>query len=1012
MKRLDPALCAVCAMRRFLAKFRAAMTQLSANEATERIAGAGRVPLSERPLVADDENTVISSPEQPRADTKQEVAAATSTGDEIRNRLFPSNGVLKGEEVGVRLAHFEITGRLGSGGMGAVFKATDLELARDVALKVLHPASAQDPSLIARFRNEARACAQLNHDNIARVYYADSQEGMYFIAYEYASGRTIRDLIVERGRLSAADTINYAIQVTLALNHTAAAGIVHRDIKPSNIMLTNSGRVKVVDLGLARRETTDSIGDITVAGTTLGTFDYIAPEQARDPRNADQRSDIYSLGCTMYHMLTGRPPYPEGTALQKLLDHQGKSAPDPRTLNSSIPEEIAAIMRKMMANEPEARYQAPGLLLNDLIQMAQILGLQSVPAEGIVWRKLGPAGTRQPLGAVWVFVSVLLICVTAVFLHSAPRTELVADNGEFDDGNLGTPVNQLDSVKGGPEFGSPSGSAHASPEANPAVAPTVSPRTGIPPETVPAVVSGDSLPTPFPVIPPAESLLFPIVSPFNSSVVRMGLSRQQAPIPDVNNSKEMSGPFVLQRSSGTTDSFRTLKAAIADARSGDAVLLRYNGYPDDLPTQRPVRVFGMDLIIRAADGYRPTLVFDGDPEGTVSPGQIISLRGNGKLTLLDLDLRVVARDDLSADRWSLFHCTGPNKIELTNVSIDFRNSDGQPAALFDLAGEASGPDADGAGETEISLNRVICRADADGFQIASQVRGRIELKDCGVALKGSLINNRGDTSMAPMRGAVDVLLNHVTCITSAPMLSMDDTDSLRPGNLQRLMPRLSVSSEACVFAAQGTDRRLMLTDGTSVVEDLETLVSWNGFNNLYDGFEIYWQIDSPALDYAPRRRNFAEWIRNWDDRMDSEETNADVLPESAWQNDGWKGSASDRWLLDLTPSSFELNPAIFMPGVPNLQKARDGRVPGVNSTELPPFPQHAPATVNPSNDATPGPLAEPATAANSSASGSTVPDLSRVPDVAPPTSDNDSGVAPPSGSAPLVQKAKPDFPDE
>lgn len=1012
MKRLDPALCAVCAMRHFLAKFRAAMTQLSANEATERIAGAGRVPLSERPLVADDENTVISSPEQPRTESKQEVVAATPTGDEIRNRLFPSNGVLKGEEVGVRLAHFEITGRLGSGGMGAVFKATDLELARDVALKVLHPASAQDPSLVARFRNEARACAQLNHDNIARVYYADSQEGMYFIAYEYASGRTIRDLIVERGRLSAADTINYAIQVTLALNHTAAAGIVHRDIKPSNIMLTNSGRVKVVDLGLARRETTDSIGDITVAGTTLGTFDYIAPEQARDPRNADQRSDIYSLGCTMYHMLTGRPPYPEGTALQKLLDHQGKSAPDPRTLNSSIPEEIAAIMRKMMANEPEARYQAPGLLLNDLIQMAQILGLQSVPAEGIVWRKLGPAGTRQPLGAVWVFVSVLLICVTAVILHSAPRTEPLADNGEFDDGNLGTPVNQLDSVKGGPDFGSQSGSAPVSPEANAAVAATVSPRTDISPETTPAGVNGDALSTPFPAVPPADSMLFPIVSPFNSSVVRMGFSRQQAPIPDASNIKVMSGPFVLQRSSGTTDSFRTLKAAVADARSGDAVLLRYNGYPDDLPTQRPVRVFGMDLIIRAADGYRPTLVFDGDPEGTVSPGQIISLRGDGKLTLLDLDLRVVARDDLTADRWSLFHCTGPNKIELTNVSIDFRNSDGQPAALFDLAGEASGPDTDGAGETEISLNRVICRADADGFQIASQVRGRIELKDCGVALNGSLINNRGDTSMAPMRGAVDVLLNHVTCITSAPMLSMDDTDNLRPGNLQRLVPRLSVNSEACVFAAHGTDRRLMLTDGTSIVEDLETLVSWNGFNNLYDGYEIYWQIDSPTLDYAPRRRNFAEWIRNWDDRMDSEETNADVLPESAWQNDGWKGSASNRWLLDLTPSSFELNPAIFIPGGLNLQKARDGRVPGVNSAELPPFPQHAATTANPSNDVTPGPLTEPTTAANTTASGSTVQGTTRVPDVAPPTGDNGSGAASPPGSAPLVQKAKSDFPNE
>ena len=427
----------------FSALFRATMTQHSANEASEPIATTAHVPLSERPLVADDENTVISSPEQPRVESRLELISTSAVSDAIRNRLFPSNGVFSGEEVGIRLAHFEITGRLGSGGMGAVFKATDLELARDVALKILHPSSSQDASLIARFRNEARACAQLNHDNIARVYYAGSQDGMYFIAYEFASGRTIRDLIVENGRLSPSDTINYAIQVTLALNHTAAAGIVHRDIKPSNIMLTTSGRVKVVDLGLARRDTTDSIGDITVAGTTLGTFDYIAPEQARDPRNADERSDIYSLGCTMYHMLTGRPPYPEGTALQKLLDHQGKSPPDPRTLNSSVPEEIAAIMRKMMANNPEARYQAPGLLLNDLIQMAQILGLHSVPAEGIVWRKLGLPGNRQPLGAVWVLVSVLLICLTAVFLHRVPRSPEIAESALNENADIGKRVDQL-----------------------------------------------------------------------------------------------------------------------------------------------------------------------------------------------------------------------------------------------------------------------------------------------------------------------------------------------------------------------------------------------------------------------------------------------------------------------------------------------------------------------------------------------------------------------------------------
>ena len=981
------------------------MTQISANDAAEPLTATAHVPLSDRPLVADDENTVISAPEQPRAELKPESAAATAANDAIRNRLFPSNGVFKGEEIGIRLAHFEITGRLGSGGMGAVFKATDLELARDVALKILHPSSSQDASLIARFRNEARACAQLNHDNIARVYYAGSQDGLYFIAYEFASGRTIRDLIVESGRLSSSDTINYAIQVTLALNHTAAAGIVHRDIKPSNIMLTTSGRVKVVDLGLARRDTTDSIGDITVAGTTLGTFDYIAPEQARDPRNADGRSDIYSLGCTMYHMLTGRPPYPEGTALQKLLDHQGKSPPDPRTLNSSVPEEIAAIMRKMMANNPDARYQAPGLLLNDLIQMAQILGLQSVPAEGIVWRKLGPAGNRQPLGAVWVFVSVLLICLTAVFLHRVPPSGGNADSALVEPGDIGKEVDQLPSAIRTLDFNGATASVGADTVSVPAN------EADVPKPVDGTAISGSADKTgELSSSATASALAFgqlpiPLVYPFNSAIARMGIGKPLVPelVPDATSVATV-GPFVLQRSTGATESFRTLKAAVADARSGDVVLLRYNGYPDDLLTQPPVRIVGMDLIIRAADGFRPTLVFDGAPEGTVSPGQMISLRGNGKLTLLDVDLRVVARDDLTADRWSLFHCTGPNKIDLSNVSIDCQNADGQPAALFDLVGDTSATEAGSVAETEISLDRVICRAESDGIRIASQARGRIQLRNCGIALKGSLIDNRGDASMTPSRGAVEVVLNHVTCLTSGPMLKMDDTDSNQPGGVQRLIPRLSVRSEGSVFAGQGTDRRLMLTDGSSFVEELETVVSWNGFNNLYDGFEIYWQIETSAPNYASRRQDFAQWIRYWGDRADSEETNADLLPELAWQNGSWKVSGNDTWLRNLTPSAFELNAAIFIPGARSLQLARDGFVPGVNAAELPRFPQQP---AKPVSDPVPSPLGSPTVATdrtkNGAASSVVLPTASN----APPTV-NTGTAAPPAGDVPApTDRQKP-----
>ncbi|MFZ9090556.1 MAG: serine/threonine-protein kinase [Planctomycetaceae bacterium] len=302
------------------------------------IPASSSVPLSERPLVVREQNTVISGKPEPAA-----TAPDRNENLPLRQRLFPADGSEPGSEAGVRLAHFEIRERIGAGGMGAVFRGVDTELSREVAIKVLHPGSTRDTSMIARFRNESRACAQLSHDNIARVYYAGSQDGLFFIAYEFARGKTLRDLILESDRLTPAEAVNYAIQITLALNHLSASGVVHRDIKPSNLMLTDGGRIKVVDFGLARRETDDSIGHITVAGTTLGTFDYIAPEQARDPRLADIRSDIYSLGCTMYHMLSGNPPYPEGTALQKLLDHQGKSPPRLSSVNPEVPEELSAI---------------------------------------------------------------------------------------------------------------------------------------------------------------------------------------------------------------------------------------------------------------------------------------------------------------------------------------------------------------------------------------------------------------------------------------------------------------------------------------------------------------------------------------------------------------------------------------------------------------------------------------------------------------------------------------------
>jgi serine/threonine-protein kinase len=279
-------------------------------------------------------------------------------------------------KVGDRVGSFEILGTLGSGGMGAVYLASDLRLDRLVALKILPPELTHDTDVVARFEQEGRATARLDHENIARVYTLGSDRGLHFIAFEYIQGTTIRQLLEERQVCSIEQTVGIALQICEALVHASRRGVVHRDIKPSNIIVTPAGRAKLVDMGLARSfERGARDAGLTQSGMTLGTFDYISPEQARDPRDVDVRSDLYSLGCTLFHMLTGRPPFPEGTVLQKLLQHQEEPAPDPRTLSPQVPSDFADAVLKLMEKDRDQRFQRPEDLARSLSAVANRLGL-------------------------------------------------------------------------------------------------------------------------------------------------------------------------------------------------------------------------------------------------------------------------------------------------------------------------------------------------------------------------------------------------------------------------------------------------------------------------------------------------------------------------------------------------------------------------------------------------------------------------------------------------------------
>lgn len=288
--------------------------------------------------------------------------------------IIVNNGLIDGY-IPTRLGNYQIVQKIGAGGMGNIFLATDVFLDREVAIKILLP-KYQSTELQERFIVEAKASAKLHHDNIVTIYSYGETNDLPFFAMEYIPGSNLRSIVDKTGVLSIEDTLSYAIQISSALEHINDNGIVHRDIKPSNVLITNDGTVKVIDLGLAKDYLRQPDDGLTQTGVTLGTFDYISPEQANDPRNVDIRADIYSLGCTMFFMLVGKPPFAEKNRVQKIVSHQVDVTPDIRLLRPKIPERLADIVMRCMEKNPDNRYKNPQELSRDLYIAAEEQGMR------------------------------------------------------------------------------------------------------------------------------------------------------------------------------------------------------------------------------------------------------------------------------------------------------------------------------------------------------------------------------------------------------------------------------------------------------------------------------------------------------------------------------------------------------------------------------------------------------------------------------------------------------------
>lgn len=359
-----------------------------------------------------------SSPEEQIALTDQPTAISRQPPIDAR-RSSTTTRLMAKSLVGKKLLHFEVEDFVGGGGMGAVFRGTDTTLRRTVAIKVLSQDHLDD-EMIRRFQHEAESAARLHHDAIPHVYYVGEDGGWYFIVFEFIEGKNIRDYVADQGPLSIPQAINHLADIAEAIRHASSREVVHRDIKPSNVLVTNEGRAHLVDMGLARTEQLQSTAnELTATGVTLGTFDYISPEQAKDPRNVDTRSDIYSLGCTLYFMLTGQPPFPDGTMLQKLLNHSSEAPPDPRQFRSDIPPRMTELLARMLAKDPEHRQQTAEELLGDIFVLAEE---QNVPLYNATQMKIVVERPVIQEAAGWSrhipwMVPLLVLVATAIGLH-------------------------------------------------------------------------------------------------------------------------------------------------------------------------------------------------------------------------------------------------------------------------------------------------------------------------------------------------------------------------------------------------------------------------------------------------------------------------------------------------------------------------------------------------------------------------------------------------------------------
>ena len=856
-------------------------------------------------------------------------------GHDPAARLAELGAQLEGRQLG----QFALQRLVGGGGMGAVFRAVDLTLNRDVAVKVLSRHQSADEEMLKRFKNEAQSAARLDHENIARVFFVGEDQGLNYIVFEFVEGANLRDLVAQKGVLPFDEAISFTLQVAEALAHASQRDVIHRDIKPSNVIITPEGKAKIVDMGLARLHQVEQTHDLTASGVTLGTFDYISPEQARDPRIADIRSDLYSLGCSLYYMLAGAPPYPEGTVLQKLLAHQESDPPDPRERRPDTPSELVRITRKLMAKDPNKRHQLAEELIADLLVVGERLGIAPVHTPIVPRVK-----ALQRRSAWWEFHLPWLVPLAALLAivllldrywghgnldeatafeesRSAaasnsieqPREREPAPTGDRSERSQRPTNSRSNESSRAPAAGERSAAsttsanspnAHLSSAAGNTDARTA---TTIDPSTL-------GLANPLDTITLAAAMQRPEVQSLLAQLSKV-LSTKSAgdTAASANASTLTTEPQVLVVSNADEgeNSFLEIGEACKRARSGDIIELRFNG----VRPERSIVLKDMKLTIRAGQGYSPVVSLRPEAVDVFNASAAMIRVTGGQLALKNICLEMAAPPQ--PGEWALLEVQQADlRLEQTALTIRHESAiriEGSIATFIDVKPPASAGTmtmlTTGVDEPALYLELSDCLARGDATLIRADELQPIRLNwSNGLFASRERLLKVMSHGAGRSGGAVSAALRNVTVATRGGLALLSYGDAMR------YPLKTEFACRDCVFLNGPTGR-----DGPPLIEQLSSgdpiwtqmLFVWQGDHNLYDGIDVFWRIANSSLPSSPKQLAFDDWRSHWGERGElaprrggvawrrlppPEKPNADHLPnEYAFTDlsDIGKASATD-----------------------------------------------------------------------------------------------------------------------